>query len=168
MRRNLYLTLAMLLATASLATAQTVFVVRHAERADTATGGSMSMTDPDLSELGTARAQALARVLRDVGITAIYVTEFKRTQQTAEPLAKALGIQWSLVSAKDMPGLIGKLKTATANTLIIGHSNTVPEILKQLGVVDPVTLASADYDNLFVVSRGEKPTFVRLHFGKQP
>lgn len=168
MTRHLLLILAILLATVSLAAAQTVFVVRHAERADTATGGSMSMTDPDLSDLGSARAQSLATVLKDARIAAIYVTEFKRTRQTAEPLAKALGIQPSLVSAKDTPGLIERIKAVSGNTLIVGHSNTVPEILKQLGVADAVKLEAADYDNLFVVVRGEKPAFVRLHFGKQP
>jgi len=164
MRRLCALTLAVLLATVSLVTAQTVFVVRHAERADTATGASMTATDPDLSEIGHARAQSLAVALKDAGVTAIYVTEFKRTQQTAEPLAKVLGIQATVVSAKDVAGLIEKVKVASGNTLIVGHSNTVPQILKHLGVVDEVKLGDADYDNLFVVTRGEKPAFVRLHF----
>ncbi len=166
MRQVWFLTLAVLLATVSLVTAQTVVVIRHAERADTATGtgGSMMTNDPDLSDLGKARAQSLATALKDAGITAIYVTEFKRTQQTAEPLAKALGIPATVVSAKDMPGLIEKVKVASGNTLIVGHSNTVPQILKHLGVVDEVKLGDADYDNLFVVTRGEKPAFVRLHF----
>ena len=164
MRRICALTLAVLLVTVSLVTAQTVIVVRHAERADSAAGGSMTTNDPDLSDVGKARAQSLATALKDAGITAIYVTEFKRTQQTAEPLAKALGIQATIVSTKEVAGLIEKVKAASGNTLIVGHSNTVPQILKQLGVVDEVTLGDADYDNLFVVTRGEKPAFVRLHF----
>src|SRR6266446_2098902 len=70
----------------STATAQsTILIVRHAEKAD-------ATKDPDLSEAGRARSEGLAKTLRDANITAIYATEFKRTQQTAAPLAKALGI----------------------------------------------------------------------------
>jgi broad specificity phosphatase PhoE len=71
-----------LLASALLSTAtaqSTIFVVRHAEKAD-------ATKDPDLSEAGRARAEALAKALRDAKIAAIYATEFKRTQQTAAPL----------------------------------------------------------------------------------
>ena len=70
----------------------TVFLVRHAERADTTPGAARRWpTDPDLSDAGRARAESLAAALKDAKITAIYTTEFKRTQQTAAPLAKALG-----------------------------------------------------------------------------
>ncbi len=124
----------------------------------------MMTNDPDLSDVGKARAQSLAATLKDAGITAVYVTEFKRTQQTAEPLAKVLGIQATIVSAKEVAGLIEKVKAASGNTLIVGHSNTVPQILRHLGVADEVKLGDADYDNLFVVIKGAKPVLVRLHF----
>ncbi len=62
-----------------------IFIVRHAEKAD-------ATKDTDLSEAGRSRADILAKTLRDAGITAIYTSEFKRTQETAAPLAKALGI----------------------------------------------------------------------------
>jgi len=58
-----------------------VVIVRHAEKA--ANGGN----DPDLSSAGRARAEALARILKDSGITAIFTSEFKRTQETAVPTA---------------------------------------------------------------------------------
>ena len=95
---------------ASTAAAQgTVFLVRHAERADDANAGpKMTGTDPDLSGQGVLRAQALARALKDAKITAIYTTEFKRTRQTAAPLATALGVQVTEVSSKDLPGLFAE------------------------------------------------------------
>jgi phosphohistidine phosphatase SixA len=156
--------LTILLLAAPAAAQQTVFVVRHAERADTGTAGaSMMATDPELSEAGRARAQALAAALKDAGITAIYTTEYKRTRQTAEPLAKALGIAVTVVEARDTPGLIAKV-TGGGNALVVGHSNTVGPVIAGLGVAEPVKLSDADYDNLFVVVRGEKPTLVRLHF----
>ena len=166
MKRALILALTAVLAIATTAKAQTsVFVVRHAERADAAAGTApMMATDPDLSEVGKARAQSLATALKDAGITAIYTTEYKRTKQTGEPLAKALGIQVTAVPAREMPALLEKLKAATANVLVIGHSNTVGEVIAGLGVAEPVKLTDSDYDNLFVVVRGEKPTLIRLHF----
>jgi phosphohistidine phosphatase SixA len=143
---------------------QSIFVVRHAERADAAPGASAMMnSDPDLSEAGRARAQSLASMLKDAKISAIYTTQFKRTKQTAEPLAKALGVELTVVDARDLPGLVQKLKTG-GNALVVGHSNTVGAIVEGLGVTERVELSEADYDNLFVIVRGEKPTLVRLHF----
>ena len=143
---------------------QTIFVVRHAERADASAGASpMMASDPDLSEKGKARAQALATVLKDAKITAIYTTQYKRTVQTAEPLARALAIQPTALDARETAGLVEKLQ-AGGNALVVGHSNTVGPILQQLGVADAITLADEDYDNIFVVVRSEKPTLIRLHF----
>lgn len=166
MKLTLFLAAAALLATAVAASAQNaVFVVRHAERADAVAGGqTMMATDPDLSGVGKARAESLAAALKDAGIKAIYTTEYKRTRQTAEPLAKALGIEVTVVPARDMRGLIEKVKAATANVLVIGHSNTVGDVIARLGVTDPVKLTDDDYDNLFVVVRGTTPSLIRLHF----
>lgn len=164
-RRLMVLVSVMVAFTAPPAAAQSVFVVRHAERADAASaGGGMMANDPDLSEAGRARAQSLAAALRDAGITAIYATEFKRTQQTAAPLAKSLGIPVTTVSAKETAALVAKIKAATGNVLVVGHSNTVPEIVKALGVQTPVTVADADYDNLFVLTLGATPGLLKLHY----
>jgi phosphohistidine phosphatase SixA len=142
---------------------QTIFVVRHAERADAGAGiAPMMAADPDLSEKGRARALALATVLKDAKITSIYTTQYKRTVQTAEPLARALGVQPTVVDARDTAALLEKIK-AGGNALIVGHSNTVGQILQQLGVSERITIGDDDYDDLFVVVRTEKPTMIRLH-----
>jgi broad specificity phosphatase PhoE len=147
------------------AAAQSVFIVRHAERADTAGGGPATMgADPDLSAAGRARAESLAAALKDAGITAIFTTEYKRTQQTAAPLAKALEIEATIVPSKDAAGLAGKVSAASGNVLVVGHSNTVPDLIKALGVGTPVTIDDAEYDNLYIVTRGQKPTLIRLHY----
>lgn len=163
---KLSLAAAMILVLAVPAAAQqAVFVVRHAERADTSAGAApMMASDPDLSEAGKARAQSLAVALKDAGITAIYTTEYKRTRQTAEPLAKALGIEPTVVPARDMPGLIEKVKSAAGNVLVVGHSNTVGDVIGRLGAAEPVKVEDSEYDNLFVLVKGEKPALVRLHF----
>ena len=148
-----------------VAAQQAVFVVRHAERADSASGGPpMMATDPALSEAGRARAESLATALKDAKITAIFVTPYKRTKQTADPLAKALGIQATVVNPRDPEELIAKVKAATGNVLVVGHSNTVPEVLARLGISDVPNIGEGDYDNLFVVIRGEKPSLLRLHY----
>ena len=166
MMRRAILAGVILLATAASAAAQgTVFVVRHAERADAGTAGAgMMASDPELSEAGRARAESLAVLLKDAGITAIYTTEFKRTQQTAAPLAKALGIPVTTVAARDTAALVEKIKVATGNALVVGHSNTVPDVVKALGVATPVTVGETDFDNLFLVTTGARPALLRLHY----
>ena len=144
---------------------QTVFVVRHAERADAGTSsGSMMASDPELSPAGHARAKALAGVLKDANITAIFTTEFKRTQQTAEPLARLLGIQSTPIGSRDQQKLLEAIKDVKGNVLVVGHSNTVPAVIKALGVSTAVELDDSEYDNLFIVSTGATPSLVRLHF----
>ena len=151
---------------ATTASAQgNIFLVRHAERADTAGGAApMMAADPNLSDAGRQRAESLAAILKDAAITAIYATEFKRTQETAAPLAKALGIAVTTVPAKDMAGLVQKLKGATANVLVVGHSNTVPEIVKALGVTPPLKIEDAEYDNLLIVPSAPQPQLIRLRY----
>jgi phosphohistidine phosphatase SixA len=142
----------------SQASAQsTIFVVRHAEKAD-------ATQDPDLSTAGRTRAESLAKMLKDANITAIYATEFKRTQETAAPLAHALGIEVTVVPAAATVDLAAKLKTVSGNALVVGHSNNIPDLIKALGIDLTVNLSDADYDNLFVVVLEGKPRLLRLHF----
>ena len=150
---------------ATAAAQQTVFVVRHAERADTAAGAAPTMAaDPELSDAGRARAESLAAALQDAKVVAIFATEFKRTQATAAPLAKALGLQVTTISSKEPAKLIEAVKSAGGNVLVVGHSNTVPAIVKDLGVAAPITVGDAEYDNLFVVTIGAAPSVLRLHY----
>ena len=167
MQISIVLSLLIAVLSAAPAAAQpTIFLVRHAERADTAPGTSPTMAaDPDLSDAGRARADSLATALKDAKITAIYATEFKRTQQTAAPLAKALGLTVTIVTSKSAPGLIDRLKKSKGNVLVVGHSNTVPEIIKALGVVTtPVTIGDDDFDNMFLVRLSSPPSLLRLHY----
>jgi broad specificity phosphatase PhoE len=162
---NATIALLALLATAGVAHAQTVVVVRHAERADAGTSGATMMaTDPELSDAGRARAESLAAMLRDAGITAIFATEFKRTQQTAAPLAKRLGLAVETVASKDVAGLAEKVKAAKGTVLVVGHSNTVPGIINRLGIEVPVTIGESDYDDLFIVTVDHRQSLLRLHY----
>jgi broad specificity phosphatase PhoE len=135
-----------------------IFFVRHAEKATT--GGE----DMDISDVGRARAESLATLLKDAEISALYTTELKRTQQTAEPLAKALRLEPNVIPAKDQPALIAKLKASSGNVLVVGHGNTIPNLIKTLGITTTINIADNDYDNLFVVLLDEKPRLLRLHY----
>lgn len=132
-----------------------VIVVRHAERADGGAGAA-TMTgtpaDPLLSAAGEARAGKLAGMLAESGVTAIFVTEFRRTQDTAKPLAAKLGVNAHVVKAADTAALLERLKTAHENDviLVVGHSNTMPAIIKGL-TGDTVTIPDSQYDDLFVL-----------------
>jgi len=142
----------------STATAQsTVFIVRHAEKAD-------ATKDPDLSTAGRTRAEALATMLKDANITGIYATEFKRTQQTAAPLAKALGISVTNLPARDIATLTAKLRASNGNALVVGHGDTIPDLIKALGTSAPINIAENDYDNLFIAVLDEKPRLIHLHY----
>jgi broad specificity phosphatase PhoE len=158
MKRILFiLPLLWFLQSASAGLAQsTIFLVRHAEKA----GGD----DPDLSEAGRARAESLTNVLKDAGISAIYTSETKRTQQTAAPLAKFLHLEPTIIPAKDRAELVSKLQSSSGNVLVVGHGNTIPDLIKALGIATPVSIADDDYDNLFVVILEEKPRLLRLHY----
>lgn len=152
------------LAAAPAAAQHTIFLVRHAERADTVPGASPTMAaDPDLSEAGRARAESLATALKDAKITAIYATKYKRTQQTAAPLAKALALTVNIVAA-DAAEVVKQLASAKGNVLVVGHSNTVPDVIKGLGATAPVTIGDDEFDNLFIVSSGPPPSVLRLHY----
>jgi broad specificity phosphatase PhoE len=150
----------------SAAAAQTVvFAVRHAERADAASPPpNMAAADPDLSPAGHERAKSLAAMLKDAKIAAIFTSEFKRTVQTAEPLAKLLNAQIRQVPANNTAELVKRVRAVKGNVLVVGHSNTVPELIKRLGVTEAVQIGEQDFDNLFVVIRSTPPRLVRMHY----
>ena len=111
-----------------------------------------------------ARAASLPTAVNDSGTTEIYTSEAKRTQQTAAPLAKALHVEPTIIQANDRAALVAKLHSSSGNFLVVGHGNTIPEIINALGIAAPVTIADSDYDNLFVVILEEKPRLIRLHY----
>lgn len=126
--------------------ARTIFIVRHAE----ATGTDVNAT---LTPAGEQRAQCLARTLADAGIRQIFVSEAKRTQQTAAPLATQLKINPSTVAANDVSSLVRNLLYGTAgNVLVVGHSNTVPVIIQRLQAGNVPAITEKEFDRMFVVT----------------
>jgi broad specificity phosphatase PhoE len=149
-------------AAAATSSAQDViYVVRHAERAD-------QSPDSSLSSAGDTRAASLARTLRDSGVTHIFTTELKRTAQTAAPSAAALHVTPRALPANDTNAVVAALRrlAPTDRALVVGHSNTVPAILSALGISSAVTIADAEFDNLFVVvpRKDGPPALLRLRY----
>ena len=146
---------------AQLTTAEpTIFLARHAEKA----AAAADPTNPELSPAGRARAESLGRMLKDAAVVAIFATELARTQQTAEEVRRATGASITIVPAKDTGALVEKVKAAQGNAVIIGHSNTLPEIIKALGVEKPIGIADDEYDNLFIWNPNSPRDLVRLRY----
>ena len=109
----------------------TIIFLRHAETLPR----TRDNQNPDLSDAGTHRAKELAKALRAAGVTRIFATELGRTQQTATPLAKLLGLQLEQYSARKSQAFATTLQALPDQTVavVVGHSNTVPQMVKQLG-----------------------------------
>ena len=134
------------------ADATTVILVRHAETAgDTSSGG----TDPALSEAGTARAKALAAVAKDAQVSAAIVSQYRRTKDTgAELKVPLIEVPVERGKAGEQADAIVKRIAADhrgKSVLVVGHSNTIPVIVKALSGVAAADIAHEEYDRLYVV-----------------
>jgi broad specificity phosphatase PhoE len=143
--------------------AATIILVRHAERS------SAMSADALLSPVGTERAQLLARMLKDSGVQRIYVTEVRRTQQTAEPIAATLHLTPVVIAQSDTEALISQLRGLGENetVLVVGHTNTIPLIAERLGAGPVAAMPDSEYDRLTVlyVLPGGKAHAVTLRYG---
>ena len=113
---------------------------------------------------GQKRADALAHILKDSQITSVFVTEFKRTQETAAPTARAAHVSPTVLPANDIGALAEKLRALTGNALVVGHDSTIPDLLKALGIATPVSIPADDYTEIFAVLLGDAPQLLRLHY----
>jgi broad specificity phosphatase PhoE len=140
-----------------------IVIVRHAERVSQKDDASL------ISAAGKRRAEALRHVLSRLKLKAVFCTEYKRTQQTAAPAAKAHGLRPTIVSSENGEELASRLRKLGAedDVLVVGHTDTIPDLLKALGVERPVAIEKEDYDNLFLVTarEGLAPDFAWLRYG---
>lgn len=143
-----------------------VWVVRHAEKLT----DDPKNSNPDLSEIGIIRANDLKNYLSKKKIDFIYSTPFKRTEETAVPLAKQKNIKTQSYNPKEQQTLVSEIKALKGNhgVLIVGHSNTVLEIVRGFGVsVKPKDLSDDDYDFIFEITiKNGKAKLKVKHFGE--
>jgi broad specificity phosphatase PhoE len=157
-----------------------IFLVRHAERADdvpdhpgaagepdTAMNPRMMAEDPPLSEAGRERASLLATVLRDAGLTHIHSTDYRRTRETAQPSCETTGLELSIYDASDLETFAENLLSIPGTHLVVGHSNTTPELVRALGGAPGPPIESLEYDRLYmVIVKGSSTRTVLLRFGE--
>ncbi len=139
----------------------TLFLVRHAEKADDGT------QDPPLNDEGMARAGALALVLKDAGIASVYSTPYKRTRETAAVFANANAIAVKEYKPHDKAFVSSLLESEKGKAvLVVGHSNTVPAMVNELiGEQRLKDLQESEYDFLYMVQLGVDTTLTVLHYG---
>ena len=146
----------------------TVIFVRHAEKA------AVPGDDPSLSPAGQRRAAELKRQLVDAdvvaGIDAVYATSYRRTEETARPIAEALDLPLNSYDASDTEAIMEHIVREHKGKiiLVVGHSNTLPALIGNMGASKRVPpIAENEYDNIYIVSIpwfGKTKT-IRLRYG---
>ncbi len=142
-------------------TTKSIYVVRHAEKQITE-----GEADPELTEAGRARAQALPAALADVTIEEVYSSRYRRTQQTVAPVAEAAGLEILAYDPADSPALAARLLASPAtHILVAGHSNSVPGLIEALGA-EPPSITDEQYGDLFVITvDGDEVSLETRHYG---
>lgn len=146
----------------------TVIFTRYAER-ELAGGENSGLSAP-----GKARAEELARVLGDAdvvaGVDAIYATQYRYTQETAEPLARRLRLPVQVVDVTDVESLLERLLREHKGkvVLVVSHTEPLPVLIRKLhGSKKVPPMAALEHDNLYIVSMpwyGKVKT-LRLKYG---
>lgn len=125
-----------------------VYVLRHAERA------TDDPVDPTLTPDGARRAQKLDSMLADKGVRSVSSTSLKRAKLTAEPLAKRMGLSISEYAPADQRALAERIRAARGVHVVIGHSNTVPQLIRLLGGDPGAPIGENEYDRLYTLTIG--------------
>ncbi len=134
-----------------------IFLVRHAEKQVDGT------RNPDLTEKGQNRAQRIAVLLKNTGITQIYSTNYQRTLMTAKPLAQELALKVELYDPRNLTAFAKKLKTKSGKILVVGHSNTTPKLATLLSGKAVKLMDESQYQHLYLVTTiGEQSTLLEL------
>lgn len=136
------LALALLAPCAAFAEPSAIYLVRHAEKASDA-------KDPDLAPDGQVRAQNIATMLQKTGISHVYSTPYIRTRQTAQPLAQRIGIAVQTYDPAAPKALVDKVKTLSGAVLVVGHSNTLPDLVRLFGGSPGADIADTEYDRVY-------------------
>ncbi|WP_088332465.1 phosphoglycerate mutase family protein [Lacimicrobium sp. SS2-24] len=150
-------TLLALLLIAPLAMADySLYVLRHAHKQADGT------SDPALSEAGQAQAERLATLLHQAGIQRIYSTDYRRTRETVLPLSQQLGVDIRQYDPRRLDVLAMELRQLQKNVVVVGHSNTTPELVKLLGG-EAEAMSESDYGDVYQLNvSGDNVLTVRL------
>ena len=147
-RRLLCAALATLTLLPGLAAAEpsVIYLVRHGEK--------LAGQDPELSPRGQERARHVAAILRRAGITAIFSSKTVRTQQTAAPLAQQTGLSVQLYDPMAPRAMVEQVRKLTGAVVVVGHSNTLPELVRLFGGAPGSDIGDDEYDRLYQLLPG--------------
>lgn len=123
-----------------------IYLVRHGEK--------MAGQDPELTPQGQARAQHIAAILHRAGITAIFSTPTVRARQTAAPLAQRTGLTVQLYDPRVPKALVEKVRGLSGAVLVVGHSNTLPELVTLFGGAPGSEILDDEFDRLYQLLPG--------------
>lgn len=155
--RCLILAIAAATPLAALAEPSAIYLVRHAEKG---TAGK----DPDLTADGQLRAQNIAAILQKAGIRHVFTTPYARTRQTAQPLAQRAAAPVETYDPASPKALVDKVKALSGAVLVVGHSNTLPDLVRLFGGSPGADIADNEYDRLYLLvpGRGDTPQTILL------
>lgn len=137
-----------------------IYLVRHAEKQ---TGVS---EDPSLTETGRLRAANLAVVLKSAELEHVFTTDYKRTRETAVPVAESAGVEMEIYDPEGLDALAARLLKSRDSALVVGHSNTTPELVDLLGGEAGQPIVEAwEYDRLYLLltDNGKVTQTILLH-----
>jgi broad specificity phosphatase PhoE len=145
-----------------------VILVRHAEKV-----APWPDNNPPLTPDGQRRAEVLAAVLKDAKLSAIITTQLHRTVDTAQPSAKAAGINPDPpvnIDPSKIPQHVAAVAAAVRNhlggtVLVVGHDITIPDVIAALGGPQPAPIGQEEYDRLFVLILGKEVHLVQSRYG---
>lgn len=123
-----------------------VYLVRHAEKANDGTD------DPPLTVAGQIRVRILKALLADVDLTQVHTTDWRRTQDTARPIAEAADLDPSIYDPGDLAGLAAAIRAMPGEHFVAGHSNTTPALVEALGGDPGNPIHEMEYDRLYIVT----------------
>ena len=144
-----------------------VVLVRHADIA------GPSGTNPHLSPAGTQRANELARFVKALtalggAVGGLFASEFRRTQETLQPLSTAAGVPVTVINASQVANLVTSILAVVGGIVVVaGHSDTVPDIIHGLGVSGALSISESQFNRLFLVTGAGTGTaqLVELRYG---
>lgn len=144
-KKIIYLLLALLFASNTFAADNySIYLVRHAEK-------QKEGKNPSLTRCGQARAKQLASLLSQANISQIYSTKYQRTRQTATPLAVEQHIAVQNYNPRYLEQLSIQLQQRKENSLVVGHSNTTPQLVELLSAQKIAPLTELDYQQLYQI-----------------
>jgi len=123
----------------------TLYLARHAEK-------QTDIKNPPLTSCGKARAKQLATLLSTANVKSIYSTSYQRTMSTASPLSKIQNIAIKNYDPRKLEQFALHLKQRKENALIVGHSNTTPELTRLLSDKKIDVMSENDYQVLYQVN----------------